>query len=173
MIERYTSRNGNVWTEEAKYRAWLQVQLAVCLARSDSGDPSDEAMISPKGVLLRRAHNRREETTTSIAFVTNVAENAGTSPPLPLRPDELGRSISGGVATQGSVALSGPRRGHDVCWRDGAGPEHVMGAGRRGSLGADCSAQARGVGVRVERNLGSMALSEDVAPSADPALRRW
>ena len=35
MIERYTLPEiGVVWAEEAKYRAWLEVELAVCRARA-------------------------------------------------------------------------------------------------------------------------------------------
>ena len=35
MIERYTlPEMGAVWTEEAKFRAWLKVELAVCRARA-------------------------------------------------------------------------------------------------------------------------------------------
>jgi adenylosuccinate lyase len=34
VIERYTLPEiGAVWTEEAKYRTWLEVELAVCRAK--------------------------------------------------------------------------------------------------------------------------------------------
>ena len=44
MIERYTLPEiGAVWTEEAKYRAWLEVELAVCRARAELGEiPTEE-----------------------------------------------------------------------------------------------------------------------------------
>ena len=44
MIERYTLPEiGAVWTEEAKYRAWLEVELAVCRARARLGEiPTEE-----------------------------------------------------------------------------------------------------------------------------------
>ena len=39
MIERYTLPEiGAVWTEEAKYRAWLRVELAVSRARAQLGE---------------------------------------------------------------------------------------------------------------------------------------
>ena len=39
MIERYTLPEiGEIWSEEAKYRAWLEVELAVCRARAALGD---------------------------------------------------------------------------------------------------------------------------------------
>ena len=44
MIERYTLPEiGVLWTEEAKYRAWLRVELAVCQARAELGEiPTEE-----------------------------------------------------------------------------------------------------------------------------------
>ena len=44
MIERYTLPEiGAVWTEEAKYHAWLEVELAVCQARAELGEiPQEE-----------------------------------------------------------------------------------------------------------------------------------
>ena len=38
MIERYTrAEMGRIWSEEAKYQAWLRVELAVCEAYADTG----------------------------------------------------------------------------------------------------------------------------------------
>ncbi len=35
MIERYTlPEMGTLWNEEAKFRAWLRVEIAVCRARA-------------------------------------------------------------------------------------------------------------------------------------------
>ncbi|MCA3748112.1 MAG: adenylosuccinate lyase, partial [Rubrobacter sp.] len=44
MIERYTLPEiGGIWTEEAKYGAWLEVELAVCRARARLGEiPQEE-----------------------------------------------------------------------------------------------------------------------------------
>ena len=82
MIERYTLPEiGNVWTEQAKYAAWLKVELAVCRARAELGEiPSDEVEeLADKATFsVERIHEIEEETNHDvIAFVTNVAENAG------------------------------------------------------------------------------------------------
>ena len=82
MIERYTLPEiGNVWTEEAKYRAWLKVELAVCRARADLGEiPSDEVeeLAEKADFSVERIHEIEGETNHDvIAFLTNVAENAG------------------------------------------------------------------------------------------------
>jgi adenylosuccinate lyase len=82
VIERYTLPEiGNVWTEEAKYRAWLKVELAVCRARAELGEiPSNEVeeLAEKAAFSVERIHEIEEETNHDvIAFVTNVAENAG------------------------------------------------------------------------------------------------
>src|ERR671910_1329021 len=82
MIQRYTLPEiGNVWTEEAKYRAWLEVELAVCRARAELGEiPSNEVeeLAEKADFSVERIHEIEEETNHDvIAFVTNVAENAG------------------------------------------------------------------------------------------------
>ncbi|MDQ3376564.1 MAG: adenylosuccinate lyase [Actinomycetota bacterium] len=82
MIERYTLPEiGNVWTEEAKYRAWLKVELAVCRARAELGEiPSNEVeeLAEKADFSVERIHEIEAETSHDvIAFVTNVAEHAG------------------------------------------------------------------------------------------------
>ncbi|MEJ7841768.1 MAG: adenylosuccinate lyase [Rubrobacter sp.] len=82
MIERYTLPEiGNVWTEEAKYLAWLKVEIAVLRARAEMGEiPSDEVeeLAEKADFSVERIHEIEEETNHDvIAFVTNVAENAG------------------------------------------------------------------------------------------------
>jgi adenylosuccinate lyase len=82
VIERYTLPEiGNVWTEEAKYRAWLKVELAVCRARAELGEiPAEEVeeLAAKADFSVERIHEIEEETNHDvIAFVTNVAENAG------------------------------------------------------------------------------------------------
>ena len=38
MIERYTlPEMGNIWTETAKLKTWLQVEIAVCEAQAELG----------------------------------------------------------------------------------------------------------------------------------------
>lgn len=82
MIERYTLPEiGNVWTEQAKYGAWLKVEIAVCRARAELGEiPSDEVeeLAEKADFSVERIHEIEQETEHDvIAFVTNVAENAG------------------------------------------------------------------------------------------------
>ena len=79
MIERYTLPEiGAVWTEEAKYRAWLRVELAVCRARAELGEiPRDEVdeLAEKAGFTVERVHEIEEETNHDvIAFVSTVAE---------------------------------------------------------------------------------------------------
>ena len=82
MIERYTLPEiGAVWTEEAKYGAWLEVELAVCRARAELGEiPTEEVeeLAAKADFTVERIHEVEEETNHDvIAFVTNVAEYAG------------------------------------------------------------------------------------------------
>jgi adenylosuccinate lyase len=82
LIERYTLPEiGAVWTEEAKYRAWLQVELAVCKARAELGEiPTEEVedLAEKADFTVDRIHEIEQETNHDvIAFVTNVAEYAG------------------------------------------------------------------------------------------------
>jgi adenylosuccinate lyase len=82
LIERYTLPEiGAVWDEEAKYRAWLEVELAVCLARAELGEiPAGEVeeLAEKASFTVERIHEIERETNHDvIAFVTNVAEHAG------------------------------------------------------------------------------------------------
>jgi adenylosuccinate lyase len=82
VIGRYTLPEiGNVWTEEAKYRAWLKVEIAVCRARAELEEiPAEEVeeLAEKADFSVERIHEIEEETNHDvIAFVTNVAENAG------------------------------------------------------------------------------------------------
>jgi adenylosuccinate lyase len=82
LIDRYTLPEiGAVWTEEAKYRAWLKVELAVCRARAQLGEiPADEVeeLAAKADFTVERIHEIERETNHDvIAFVTNVAEYAG------------------------------------------------------------------------------------------------
>jgi adenylosuccinate lyase len=82
VIERYTLPEiGAVWTEEAKYRAWLRVELAVSRARTQLGEiPTEEVeeLAEKADFTVERIHEIEGETNHDvIAFVTNVAEYAG------------------------------------------------------------------------------------------------
>ena len=82
MIERYTLPEiGAVWTEEAKYRAWLGVELAVSRARAQLGEiPTEEVeeLAEKADLTVERIREIERETEHDvIAFVTNVTEYAG------------------------------------------------------------------------------------------------
>jgi adenylosuccinate lyase len=82
MIERYTRPAlGAIWSEEAKYRAWLRVELAVCEAYARRGRIPPEAMARIRTgaridlgrireILGRVKHEM-------IAFLTNLEEHLG------------------------------------------------------------------------------------------------
>jgi len=79
VIERYTLPEiGGVWKEEAKYRAWLEVELAVCRARASLGEiPAEEVeeLAERADFTVERIHEIEEETNHDvIAFVSTVAE---------------------------------------------------------------------------------------------------
>jgi adenylosuccinate lyase len=82
VIERYTLPEiGVVWAEEAKYRAWLGVELAVCRARAQLGEiPTEEVEELAEKVTftVERIHEIERETEHDvIAFVSAVTERAG------------------------------------------------------------------------------------------------
>ena len=84
MIERYTlPEMGAVWTEEAKMRAWLDVEIAAVKAWNALGKVPDEALaeIEAKAAFDVARVAVIEETTNHdvIAFLTNVAEYVGES----------------------------------------------------------------------------------------------
>ncbi|MDY7005140.1 MAG: adenylosuccinate lyase [Cyanobacteriota bacterium] len=82
MIERYTlPEMGELWTENAKLKTWLQVEIAVCEAQAELGYIPTEAVeeikakadFDPKRVLEIEAEVRHDV----IAFLTNVNEYVG------------------------------------------------------------------------------------------------
>jgi adenylosuccinate lyase len=82
VIERYTLPEiGGVWTEEAKYHAWLEVELAVCRARAALGEiPTEEVeeLADKADFTVERIHEIERETEHDVnAFVSTVAENGG------------------------------------------------------------------------------------------------
>jgi adenylosuccinate lyase len=82
VIERYTLPEiGVVWAEEAKYRAWLEVELAVCRARAQLGEipPEEVEELAEKATFtVERIHEIERETEHDvIAFVSAVTERAG------------------------------------------------------------------------------------------------
>ena len=107
MIERYTLPEiGAVWTEEAKYRAWLKVELAVCRARAQLGEiPTEEVeeLAEKADFTVDRIQEIEAETNHDvIAFVTNVAEYAGDV----ARHFHFGLTSSDVLDTAGALQLS-------------------------------------------------------------------
>ena len=175
MIERYTLPEiGNVWTEEAKYRAWLKVEIAVCRARAELGEiPSDEVeeLAEKADFSVERIHEIEEETNHDvIAFVTNVAENAGDV----ARHFHFGLTSSDVLDTAGALQLRDALRlirteakGMTLLLAEMA-LEHrntVM-VGRTHGVHAEPMVLGHKLAVwafEMERNLGRLARAEEVA----------
>jgi adenylosuccinate lyase len=82
MIERYTlPEMGAIWTEENRYRKWLDVELAACQANAEAGLIPMEAVavIRERAVFSVERIHELEKTTDHdvIAFTTNLAESIG------------------------------------------------------------------------------------------------
>lgn len=82
MIERYTlPEMGALWSEEARFQKWLEVELAVCEVHAEMGTIPREALAEIKqGAKFSVARIEEIEKTTDhdvIAFTTNLAENIG------------------------------------------------------------------------------------------------
>ncbi|MBN1446906.1 MAG: adenylosuccinate lyase [Bacteroidetes bacterium] len=116
MIQRYTRpQMGTLWTDEAKFQTWLEIEIAACEAQAELG-------LVPKDVLpdiRERADfsvdriNELEKTLNHdvIAFLTNVAENVG----------EASRFIHLGLTSSDVVdtALSAMTRRSGLLLREG------------------------------------------------------
>jgi adenylosuccinate lyase len=108
VIERYTLPEiGAIWTEEAKYRAWLEVELAVCRARARLGEiPMEEVeeLAERADFTVERIHEIEEETNHDvIAFVSTVAETVDS--PV-ARHFHFGLTSSDVLDTAGALQLS-------------------------------------------------------------------
>jgi adenylosuccinate lyase len=82
MIARYTlPEMGAIWTEENKFRKWLEVEIAACQANAEAGAIPAEAVevIRRKAAFSVERINELEKTTDHdvIAFTTNLAEHIG------------------------------------------------------------------------------------------------
>lgn len=82
MIQRYTrDEMGRIWTEENKFRTWLQVEILACEAMAEIGQiPRKAAQTIRKkaGFSIERINAIEAETRHDvIAFLTNVAETVG------------------------------------------------------------------------------------------------
>ncbi len=82
MIERYSLPDmAEIWSEQAKFEAWLQVEIAVCRAMAKFGViPAEAVRVIEKKAkfdLQRIAEVEAEVHHDVIAFLTSVAENVG------------------------------------------------------------------------------------------------
>src|SRR5512145_816297 len=82
MIPRYTRPEmGAIWTDEAKFQTWLDIELYACEAQAELGVIPKEVIpdIRAKAAFSVPRILEIEETTNHdvIAFLTNVAENVG------------------------------------------------------------------------------------------------
>ncbi|MCA1739087.1 MAG: adenylosuccinate lyase [Actinobacteria bacterium] len=111
MIERYTlPEMAALWNEEAKFRAWLKVELAVCQARARLGEiPKEEVEeLSEKADFeVERIKEIEEETNHDvIAFVTAVSETlAVKGSPDVVRHFHFGLTSSDVLDTAGALQL--------------------------------------------------------------------
>jgi adenylosuccinate lyase len=80
MIDRYTlPEMGRIWTDESKYRAWLEVELATAEALAESGEiPAEPAQLLRQYASFQVARIQeieREVRHDVIAFTTAVSES--------------------------------------------------------------------------------------------------
>ena len=82
MIARYTRPEmGNIWTEENKFRTWLEIEILACEAQAKLGVVPEEAVrtIRKKASFNAERINEIEQEVNHdvIAFLTNVGEYVG------------------------------------------------------------------------------------------------
>jgi len=82
LIERYTlPEMGNLWTEQAKFQGWLDVEIAACQANAELGRLPEEALqqIREKASfeVARILEIEAEVRHDVIAFLTNINEHVG------------------------------------------------------------------------------------------------
>ncbi|EGO3718559.1 adenylosuccinate lyase [Listeria monocytogenes] len=82
MLERYTRKEmGNIWTEQNRYQAWLEVEILACEAWAELGDipKEDVAKIRANAKFdVDRIHEIELETSHDVvAFTRSVSESLG------------------------------------------------------------------------------------------------
>src|SRR3989338_3524518 len=82
MIDRYTMpKMREIWSEENKFRKWLEVEIAACEAWANLGKIPREALSKIKRKAnfdVKRINEIEKETAHDlIAFLTSVAEKVG------------------------------------------------------------------------------------------------
>lgn len=116
MIQRYTRPEmGTIWTDEAKFQTWLEIEIFACEAQAELGLIPREAVLAIRERVdfsVERI-NELEKTLNHdvIAFLTNVAENVG----------EESRFIHLGLTSSdiGDTALSAMIRRSGLLLREG------------------------------------------------------
>ena len=175
MIERYTLPEIRaIWTEEAKYRAWLKVELAVCRARAELGEiPEEEVdeLAEKADFTVERIHEIEAETHHDvIAFVSAVAQNAGDV----ARHFHFGLTSSDVLDTAGALQLS---KALDLITADGREltlllcemaleHRHAVMVGRTHGVHAEPTTLGHKLAVwafEMERNLERVAHAREVA----------
>ena len=142
MIPRYTNPEmGRLWTEQRRYEAWLEVELAAADAMADGRHHpvGRRARAAREGALRHRPHRRDRADDASRR--DRVHDGRGRARrrgrPLPaLRPHLVGRRRHGAGAADGRVV----RLDAEESRRPG---RRHPGAGRRASPDADDRAHAR------------------------------
>ena len=180
MIERYTlPEMGAVWNEEAKFRAWLEVELAVCRARASLDEiPQEEAkeLAEKADFTVDRIHDIEAETNHDvIAFVTAVSETvAAKGSPDVARHFHFGLTSSDVLDTAGALQLKEALRlireeaktlTHLLCEMAHAHRNTVM-VGRTHGVHAEPTTMGHKLAVwafEMERNLERLAHAEEVA----------
>jgi adenylosuccinate lyase len=176
VIERYTLPEiGAVWTEEAKYRAWLEVELAVCRARARLGEiPAEEVeeLAEKADFTVERIHEIEAETNHDvIAFVSTVAEMVDS--PVS-RHFHFGLTSSDVLDTAGALQL---REALDIIRRDARElalllcemaleHRHTVMVGRTHGVHAEPTVLGHKLAVwafEMERNLDRLAHAREVA----------
>jgi adenylosuccinate lyase len=116
MIQRYTRPEmGTLWTDEAKFQTWLEIEIHACEAQAELGLIPEEAIpvIRERADFSVERINELEKTLNHdvIAFLTNVAENVG----------EQSRFIHLGLTSSdiGDTALSAMARRAGLLLREG------------------------------------------------------
>jgi adenylosuccinate lyase len=176
VIERYTLPEiGAVWTEAAKYRAWLEVELAVCRARARLGEiPAEEVeeLAEKADFTVERIHEIEAETNHDvIAFVSTVAETVDS--PVS-RHFHFGLTSSDVLDTAGALQL---REALDIIRRDARKltlllcemaleHRHTVMVGRTHGVHAEPTVLGHKLAVwafEMERNLDRLAHAREVA----------
>ena len=82
MIEKYSlPQMKEIWSEENKYKKWLEIEIAVCQAKSELGEiPAEAAVKIEKDASLDLARIKEIEKTTRhdmLAFIESINEDLG------------------------------------------------------------------------------------------------